>query len=286
MKLLSNPMMLRMAFALFVSAFTCLAAIVLLRRLRKAFMQPASLDESRPQEESLPLQTYHAVIQELKQQKHEVQSAQQAERRRTKTSETISAAVLSHLSSGVMFVTPNGLVRQANAASKSILGFASPVGMSVHQIFRDAMVISDRGSQQELAALVEASLRGDVPTQALQAQYVTPSGDRCDLEIQLTFVSAPSGDAVGVACLINDKTEIARLQRQQELRREISSEMALTLRTSLATISGYARQLAAGREPQQAQHLAANIISEAAQLDRTLGGFLAGAKASARAVGA
>ena len=36
------------------------------------------------------------------------------ERRRAKTSENISAAVLSNLSSGVVFFTPNGLVRQAN----------------------------------------------------------------------------------------------------------------------------------------------------------------------------
>ena len=67
------------------------------------------------------------MIQQLKQQKHELQTERQAERRRAKTSENISAAVLSNLSSGVMFFTPDGLVRQANAAARRILGFASPV---------------------------------------------------------------------------------------------------------------------------------------------------------------
>ena len=65
--------------------------------------------------ETFPLHTYHAVIQQLKQQKHELQSSQREERRRAKTSENISAAVLSNLSCGVLFFTPNGLVRQANA---------------------------------------------------------------------------------------------------------------------------------------------------------------------------
>ena len=63
---------------------------------------------------------------------------QQVERRRAKTSENISAAVLSNLVERVMFLTPNGLVRQANAAAQQILGFASPVGMTAAQIFREA----------------------------------------------------------------------------------------------------------------------------------------------------
>ena len=82
------------------------------------------------------------MIQQLKQQKHELQSLQLVERRRAKTSENISAAVLSNLSSGVLFFTPNGLVRQANASAKQILGFASPAGMSAAEIFREAELIS------------------------------------------------------------------------------------------------------------------------------------------------
>ena len=50
--------------------------------------------------------------------------------------------------------------------------------------------------------------------------------------------------------------------------------MALALRTSLTTISGYAQQLASNRDPELAQQLAADIANEAAQLDRNLGGFL------------
>ena len=82
------------------------------------------------------------------------------ERRRAKTSENISAAVLSNLSSGVLFFTPNGLVRQANASAKQILGFASPAGMSAAEIFRDAELISaSDGAYANLAEAVTASLR-------------------------------------------------------------------------------------------------------------------------------
>ena len=50
--------------------------------------------------------------------------------------------------------------------------------------------------------------------------------------------------------------------------------MALQLRTSLATISGYAQQLANNRDPELAKQLATDIAHEAAQLDRSIGGFL------------
>jgi hypothetical protein len=62
--------------------------------------------------------------------------------------------------------------------------------------------------------------------------------------------------------------------------------MALKLRASLRSISGYGQQLAVKREPELASQLATDIAQEAAELDRTLGGFLtsaqtAGAKSAA-----
>jgi len=225
------------------------------------------------------------VIQQLKQQKHELMSVQQVERRRAKTSENISAAVLSNLSSGVLFLSPNGLVRKANTAAKDILGFASPVGLSMEEAFRDATVISLSAPPERLAAAVQSSLRELTPSRSVRARYVTPAGEERTLEITLTPVFAPSGETLGAACLINDRTEIAQIQRQQELRGEMSAEMALALRNSLATIAGYAQQLAASRDPELARQLAADIASEAAQLDHSIGGFLAGARAKSAAAG-
>ena len=72
---------------------------------------------------------------------------------------------------------------------------------------------------------------------------------------------------------------MTEIRRQQELRGEMSAEMALGLRNSLTTIAGYAQQLAASRDPELARQLAADIAVEAAHLDRTIGGFLAARKA-------
>ena len=221
MRLLSNPMVARMLLALFVSGFACLAAIVLVCVLRRKLTSDEALEDMHPDAEQFPLHTFQAVIQDLKLQKHELLSAQQAERRRAKTAENISAAVLSHLASGVMFFSQNGLVRQANGAAKNILGFASPVGMSADEIFRDAVSVSDPRSK--LSEVVRSSLQQQLPELRLRAHYVTPVGARRILEFSLTAVRSASQEVLGAACLINDQTEAELMQKQQQLRGEMSA---------------------------------------------------------------
>jgi PAS domain-containing protein len=271
-----------MAVLLFVMGFAFWMATLLLRRMRRLLTEESFVIDSAPEPERFPVHTYNAVIQQLKQQKHELLSAHQVERRRAKTSENISAAVLSNLSSGVLFLTTNGLVRTANLAAKSILGFASPVGMSVREIFREARLAlpSSPDSQETLAAAVQSSLQERHASRTEEAEYVTPAGEQRVLEITISPVYTPTGETLGAACLITDKTEFASIQRLHELRGEMSGEMALALRNSVATISSYAQQLAVSRDPTQVRQLAVDIVSEAADLDHTIGGFLAGGKAA------
>ena len=275
MKLLTNPIFLKMALVLFASGFAFFMAVLMMRRMRKSLDQDASLPETSP--DQLPLHTYHAVIQQLKQQKHELVALQQAEQRRAKTSESISGAVLSNLSSGVLFFGSNGLVRQANQAAKNILGIASPSGMDAAAIFRSTCgpTSSLDGTTSTLAESVNITLHEGIPLQRLAVEYLTPSGDHRTIEVTASRVPAADGTVLGVACLINDQTEISDIRRQIDLRGEMSAEMALALRTSLITISGYAQQLALNHDADLARQLAADIATEAKHLDHTIGGFLA-----------
>jgi len=256
MKLLANPTVLALALTFVVLVLTFFAAIALVRRARRQLMAEVMMGECAPSLNQLPMHTYNAVIQQLKQQKHELQTLQQSERRQAKTSENLSAAVLSHLSSGVLFFTPNGLVRRTNAAARSILGYESPSGMNTAELFRDATVISD-ATPQDLSAVVQSAVREQTESRRLMAHYATPAGDFKILDVTITCVRAHSGEVLGAACLINDQTQVERLQRQEELRGELSSEMALALRTSLAAISGYATQLSASPDPERIRQLAA-----------------------------
>lgn len=287
MRILANPILLKSVLVLIFAGCAFLLGLLFVRLLRKNIVEEGIIgNDPAPSLESLPLHLYNTVIQQLKQQKHELQVQSQAEQQRAKTSETFSQAVLTNLSSGVLVFGANGLVKTANPAAKEILGFASPTGMSAEGIFRGAVVdrgrtITDDGGRETpgtelvpVADEIHVVLREDSKQRQLQSEYETPAGAKRFIEMIISPVPSPHGGLLGVTCLISDRTELESIRRQQERHGELSAEMALQLRTSLSTISGYAQQLASNRDPELAMQLAADIAQEAAQLDRSLGGFL------------
>lgn len=264
MKILTNPILLHAAVVLFLSAMAFGIAVVFMRKLRQNIQEEAEISsQGAPSLETLPLHVYNMVIQQLKQQKYELQVQSQTEQRRARTSENFSQAVLSNLSCGVLVFGSNGLVQQANPAARQILGFASTTGMGADDIFRG-----------EIADEVHCVLREGSGRRQLEADYTTPAGDHRYIAVTVSPVPAVDGGLLGAACLVNDLSALQQIRLQQELRGEISAERALELRTSLTTISGYAQQLATNCDPDLAQQLAADIADEAARLDRSLGGFL------------
>lgn len=280
MKILANPVLLRAAVVMFCASFAFLMGVALIRLLRKNIDEESSISsQGAPSLETLPLHLYNTVIQQLKQQKHELQVQNQTEQRRARTTENFSQAVLSNLSSGVVVFGMNGLVKQTNPAAKEILGFASPTGMSAADIFRgagdgSATVGSGGDGMAPIAGEVHSVLREGSARRQVEADYITPGGDKRRIAVTVSPVPGADGALLGAACLINDLSEFERIRRQQELHGEISAEMALALRTSLTTISGYAQQLASNRDPELAQQLAGDIAEEAKRLEHSIGGFL------------
>ena len=284
--LLTNPVVLRAVLVLFAAGGAFVFAIWLMRTLRRNIAAEADLNSgAAPKLGALPLHLYNTVIQQLKQQKHELQLQTLTEQRRARTTENFSQAVLSNLSSGVLVFGLNGLVKQANPAAKEILGFHSPSGMSAEDIFRSAAVCSSDSSAVysdgtgdlpgQLTEEIHAVLREGSKCRQLEADYATPAGKKLRIAVTVSPVPAVDGSLLGATCLISDRSEFERIRNQQQLQGEISAEMALELRTSLATIAGYAQQLARNRDPELASQLAADIATEASRLDRHIGGFLA-----------
>ena len=163
------------------------------------------------------------MIQQLKQQKHELQVQSQAEQHRARTSDNFSQTVLSNLSCGVLVFGPNGLVKTSNSAAKAILGFASTTGMGAQDIFRGAAVRSAKSAASDrrggmragtkpkpffwrtrsVACCAKTSKRREV-----EAEYETPAGEKRFIAVTVSAVPAVDGSLLGVACLINDRTEV------------------------------------------------------------------------------
>jgi len=274
-KLLTSPVFVRMAAVFLLAVAGFVVAIVAMRMLRRRIVEDDGLLGNSSSEDSIPLHTA-TVIQQLKQQKFALQSEQQVERRRAKTSEHITTAIIANLPYGMLFTAPNGLVRQANAAARQILGFASPLGLSVGELFRDARVISESGSELKVAEVFESALQGKAHRDNFESRYFAANGEERTLKLTLISVCESSGETMGIACAISDASEMADLRQAQVVRAETSAEMALDLRTSLSTMREWAEQMSVTADPVRTRSLATDLSAEAERLNKLVGGFLAG----------
>jgi PAS fold. len=272
-RLLTNPLFIRMALGLVAAAAAFVIGIVGMRLLRRGMTEGGMVSANSGFENALPLHTA-SVSQQLKQQKFALQSEQQQERQRSKTSEHITAAIMASLPCGIVFVALNGLVRQTNAAARQILGFASPQGMSVEELFRGARIVSD--PEADVKDAFDSVMRGDTRGSNFDCHYSTPDKQERTLRFILTPVSSASGEILGIAAAISDESEAHTLREAEMLKQEISAEMALELRTSLATIRERAERIHAAADPCTSQSVASDISTESERIERIVGGFLAG----------
>jgi PAS domain-containing protein len=286
---LINPTVLRMAVLLFAALAAFGLGLFLIRRLRKNLVaDPESLNYAPLAAEGLPVHAYHAVIQQLKQQKHELATQQLSDRRKAKASDSLSSTVLSNLSCGVLFFNTAGLVRQANSAARKLLGFASPVGLHVADLFHRATLRLENpgsgwegsGPESSVEHALAPALAGKSAVRGLVVNHFTRDGESRVFEVTASPVFAEDASFMGTTLLLTDKTDIERIRHDQKLHQEISSELALGMRNSLTAIAGYAQQLDSNPDPALTRQLAGGIAQEAAQLDRTIVSFLGGARAA------
>ena len=275
MKLLANPMFVRMAAAMLIAMALVVAGIIILKILRRRFVEDDTLSDWGAQETEYP---YSTVIQQLKQQKFELQREQQEQQRRAKTSEHVTAAVIANLPCGILFVAPNRLVRQANAAAREILGYASPLGMSVEEVFRASRGIDESGAWVQAADVLKNALQGQVRSTALDFSYETPAKGPKSLKLTLIPLQVPCGEALGVAAVITDESGTTDQRQAELLRAERSAEMALELHTSLSTIRECVSRITRTDDREFAKSLANDITAEADRLSAVVGRFLAGSR--------
>jgi nitrogen fixation/metabolism regulation signal transduction histidine kinase len=221
-KFLANPIFLHGAAVLICASLAFVLGMVFMRLLRKSIEDEADVSPDSPAIETLPLHVYNTVIRQLKQQQDELKAQSQAEQQRSRTSEQFTQTVLASLSCGVLSIAKNGLVKSSNMAAKQILGFASPVGMSLKDIFRSAAVEPDpdHGESNSADLLVadvfESWQHSGGASSEIQAEYKTPAGEHRSLAIRMVPVPASDGVVTGTALLVNDMTELKRLRNEVE----------------------------------------------------------------------
>ncbi len=293
MRLLANPIVLRMLISFIVAGFALAVGVILIRKMRSEVSEETAPEPLRADDARFPLETYHAVIERLKEQEKQLQELRRAENERARASENISAALLANLPSGVLLFNAKGLVQQANPAARNILGYASMSGLHARDVFRGARLLNRAAGEVESAvpatavSAVEAALQNGTSSRRLETEYATPTGEDRVLGLTVSPVLASDGKSLGAACLISDLTEINRLSRQMRVREnlaslgEMSAGIAHEFKNSLATISGYAQMLSGEEQLDVVHDFARKIESETSNLARVVTDFLAFARPQA-----
>jgi PAS domain S-box-containing protein len=252
--MVANPVVFKLVLVLGGSLVLFAAGAIFVHYLRQ-HLQREEIGTTRISQRGsgFAFQTYQGVIAKLKEQEQELKTLREAATSRASASESLSAAVLNNLGSGVVVFNPAGMVQQANPAAREILGYSSPTGLHTRDLMKG--VSSVRTESGQTSVEVSSFLRaiGDAPqhnqTARFEVDFRTPGGVEKVLGITVSPIRSNRGGFLGSTCLITDRTQISSLARQMRMREnlaslgEMSAGIAHEFKNSLATISGYAQML-------------------------------------------
>jgi nitrogen fixation/metabolism regulation signal transduction histidine kinase len=204
-KLLANPLIVRMVLALVFVVAMFIGGVLVIRRLRKGMMVDMSVPT--PRADNVPAFTvaaFHAVIQQLKDKEQELQRMRQEAQERASLSENVSGAVLTNLETGVVFFNASGLGQFANPAAREILGYATVSGMHPRDLFRGVTALRDGGQEAPggIAEALERAVHNATIFRGLEADYATPSGEQRRLAVTVAPALGGGGQCYGAVCLV------------------------------------------------------------------------------------
>ncbi len=160
-------------------------------------------------------------------------------------------AVIEHMSEGLLFYTPDGQIRLANASAERLLRQTEPL------LGKDAFSI--------------APLCDCLPQDNAPARSELECGGR-RLQIMSGPVIDQDGKQGGTVCLLLDITEKSQIER---MKAEFTANVTHELKTPLTSISGYAELIEAGMTaPEDTKKFAGVIRKESARLLSLIGDIL------------
>jgi len=212
---------------------------------------------------------------------------ERAMKERAEASERLSDEIVASITSGLLVVTGDRVVRTLNPAGHRILGVSDgpegpegpedPDGPNrvMHHVLRTAA---------PLAAVVEECLKSGQPVLRRPIQIGRPGGAALHLGVTVSPIADVEGRAHGAICLFTDLSAVVELEEQLRLKDslarlgELTAGIAHEFRNGLATIHGYSRLLDLERLPDDFRPYVQGIREETEALRQVVINFLNFAK--------
>ncbi|MEP6916594.1 MAG: ATP-binding protein [Acidobacteriota bacterium] len=169
-----------------------------------------------------------------------LRSKERAMKARAEASERLSSEIVANLTSGLLVVTEEGVVRTMNPAGRRLLGLPeADWNRPIADVLADAA---------PLGAVIEECLASARPIVRRALQMSQPTGGATHLGVSVSPIR--DDDRLrGAICLFTDLSQVMDLEEQLRLKDslarlgELTAGIAHEFRNGLATIHGYSRLL-------------------------------------------
>lgn len=202
---------------------------------------------------------------------------------RAEASERLSGEIIANMTSGLLVVNHEGLVRTINPAGRRLLKLPDADWKGA---FREVLAAAP-----PLADVIDECLTAGLPVVRRSVPISRPSGGTMHLGVTLSPIRDEAGAAHGAICLFTDLSEVVELEEQLRLKDslarlgELTAGIAHEFRNGLATIHGYSRLFDLQRLPEDYRPYVKGIREEAEALGQIVTNFLNFAKPTELTVG-
>ncbi len=244
-----------------VAAFVVTKAVVAARSLTR--------DQKRAGEAELMAAPLEEALQR-------VQAQERAMKERAEASERLSQEIIASITSGLLVVGEDRIVRTLNPAGRRMLGLAGrPEGHSMADVL---------GTATPLAAVVEECLQSSRPVIRRTLQTGLPGGGTAHLGVTVSPIRDAVSHVHGAICLFSDLSDVVELEEQLRFKDslarlgELTAGIAHEFRNGLATVHGYSRLLDLQKLPDDYRPYVQGIRDETEALRQVVTNFLNFAK--------
>ena len=200
-----------------------------------------------------------------------VRAQERATQERADASERLNQQIIASITSGLLVVGEDRVVRTLNPAGRRMLGVAGrPEGHSMVDVL---------GTATALAGVVDECLISSQPVIRRTLQTSLPGGGVAHLGVTVSPIRDGSFQH-GAICLFTDLSDVVQLEEQLRFKDslarvgELTAGIAHEFRNGLATIHGYSRLLALEKLPEEYRAFVQGIRDETESLRQVVTNFL------------
>jgi two-component system sensor histidine kinase HydH len=204
-----------------------------------------------------------------------LRDGERAMKARAEASERLSSEIVASLTSGLLVVDRDGIVRTLNPAGRQMLSLSEA---DTQGTFRE--VLRNAGP---LADVLDECLRTSKPVVRRAVPLVGGAASHLGLTVS-PIREGSSPETHGVICLFTDLSEVIELEEQLRLKDslarlgEMTAGIAHEFRNGLATIHGYSRLLDLEKLPEPYRPYVQGIREETESLGQVVTNFLSFAR--------